>query len=204
MNQGSHKGEYVIHKSFFKNNPLDKMSAAVIADFSLTTLFNDELNAEMEKIINGQISDERKAHIISDKAAVEELTNGEEVVSYMRKNHDNLADSLFCKKALTMEAEAAPLIIKRYKTTAQDRFVELAFRILAKADRKYTEQLFHEYKEIRNPYAQAMACLLFGEQEMEEAVPLLMKEYERFKKEYPEESFNQAPLLALHILFGEA
>jgi len=197
-------GEYIIHKSFFKQNPLDKISTAIIADFSLSTLFNDELNAEIEKIVNGQIEDERKAQILADKDAVERLSSGEDVVAYMRKKHDNLADPLFCKKAMTLEAEAAPLIVNRYKTTAQDRFIELAFRILAKADKKYAEQLFREYKEIRNPYAQAMACLLFGEQEMKVAVPLLMKEYKRFKQSYPKESFNQAPLLALYILYGEA
>ena len=196
--------EYVIHKSFFKQNPLDKVSAAIVEDFSLTTTFIDELNAEMEKAISGQITDERKERILADKTAAEQLASGEDVVTYMRKNHDNLADPVFCKRALMLEAEAAPLILKRYKTSAQDRFIELAFRVLAKADKKYAQQLFREYKEIRNPYAQSMACLLFGEHEMEEAVPLLMQEYKRFKQSFPEESFNQGPLLALYILYGEA
>ena len=191
-------------KSFFKKNPLEKMSTAIIADFSLTIQFNDELHTEMEKILGEHISDERHIKVAKDEEEVEKLDSGEAVVTYMRKDHDNVADPMFCKKALTMEAEAAPLIVKRYKTTGQDRFVELAFRILAKADKKYAEQLFEEYAEIRDPYAQAMACLLFGEHEMEDAVPLLLKEYERFKKEYPDESLNQAPLLALHILYGEA
>ena len=180
------------------------MSTAIIADFSLTVQFNDRLNAEMERIVGEHMPDERRIQIAKDKEEVEKLDSGEAVVSYMRKNHDNLVDPMFCKKALTLESEAAPLIVRRYKTTALDRFVELAFRILAKADKKYAEQLFQEYREIRNPYAQSMACLLFGEHEMEEAVPLLMKEYERFKRDYPEESYNQAPLLALHILYGEA
>lgn len=191
-------------KSFFKKNPLDEMSAAVVADFSLTIEFNDRLQAEMEKILGEHISDERHIKVAKDREEVERLDSGETVVTYMRKDHDNIVAPMFCKKALTMESEVAPLIIKRYKTTAQDCFVELAFRILAKSDQKYTQQLFEEYHQIRDPYAQAMACLLFGEHEMEEAVPLLLKEYERFKKEYPDESLNQAPLLALHILYGEA
>ena len=196
--------EYLLHKSFFKKNPLDKISTAMIADFSLTTEFNDELQAELQKIIGERISDDRHIQVAKDKEEIEKLDSGEAIVTYMRKNHDMIADPLFFKKALTMEAEAAPLIVKRYKTTGQERFVELAFRILAKADKKYTEQLFEEYAEIRNSYAQAMACLLFGEHEMEDAVPLLLKEYERFKKDYPDESLNQAPLLALYILYGEA
>ena len=197
-------GQPLLHKSFFKENPLDKISSALIADFSLTVQYTDELNAEIERIVGEHISDERHLQIARDKDEVEKINSGEAVIAYMRKNHDGLVDPMFCKKALTLEAEAAPLIIRRYKTTGQDRFVELAFRILAKADQQYAQQLFTEYREIRNPYAQSMACLLFGEQKMEEAVPLLMKEYERFKKEFPEESFNQAPLLALYILYGEA
>lgn len=158
----------------------------------------------MGKILAEHISDERHIQAAKDKEEIEMLDSGESVVNYMRKNHDNLADPMFWKKALTLQEEAAPLIVKRFKTTGQDRFVEHAFRILAKADIKYTQQLFEEYEEIRNPYAQSTACLLFGEHEMEEAVPLLMKEYKRFKKEYPDESLNQAPLLALYILYGEA
>ncbi len=196
--------EYLLHESFFKKNPLEKVSAAVIADFALTTMFNDGLNEEMEKVLNSKISDVRKTQINEDKAVVEQIKDGEDVVTYMRKNHDNIADSVFYRKAMEFEAEAAPLIVKRYKTTAMDRFVEHAFRILAKADKKYTEQLFREYQEIRNPYAKSMACLLFGEQRIEEALPLLLKEYERFKEKYPDESFHQAPLLAIYILFGKA
>ena len=191
-------------KSFFKKNPLEKMSTAIIADFSLTVEFNDRLQEEMKKILDEHISDERHIKIAKDREEVQQLDSGEAVVTYMRKDHDNVADPMFCKKALTMEAEVAPLIVKRYKTTGQDRFVELAFRILAKADKRYARQLFEEYQTIRDPYAQAMACLLFGEHELADAVPLLVKEYERFKKEYPDESLNQAPLLALHILYGEA
>ena len=97
-----------------------------------------------------------------------------------------------------------PLILKRYKTTFQTCFVETAVRILGNTDRQYTIELWKHYKEIRNPSAQSMACLLFGTHELKEAVPLLLAEYERMKKEYPEESFNQGPLLALYKICGEA
>lgn len=195
--------ENSMYESFLKENPLEESSAAIISDFTLAALFNDTMGAEMERTISSRIPDERKAKIAEDKAAVEQLASGEEVVSYMRKNHDVMADSDFCKKALTMEAEAAPLIVKRFKTTAQDRFVELAFFVLSKADRQYAEQLFREYREIRNPYARSMACLLFGEQRMEETASLLMEEHKRFRRDFPNETYEQAPLLALHLMFGQ-
>ena len=106
--------EYLLHESFFKKNPLEKVSAAVIADFALTTMFNDGLNEEMEKVLNSKISDVRKTQINEDKAVVEQIKDGEDVVTYMRKNHDNIADSVFYRTAMEFEAEAAPLIVKRY------------------------------------------------------------------------------------------
>jgi len=55
------------------------------------------------------------------------------------------------------------------------------------------------YNEIRYPFAQASACLVFGMQGMEEEMPFLLSEYERFQRNFPDESFDQHPLLALYI-----
>lgn len=78
-------GEYLLHKNFFKKNPLDKISAAIIADFSLTVQFNDELNAEMERIVGEGMPNERHIRVAKDKEDVENLDSGEAVVIYMRK-----------------------------------------------------------------------------------------------------------------------
>ena len=61
--------------------------------------------------------------------------------------------------------------------------------------------LFEMYEEIRNPYAQSMACVVFGVQRIERADSLLLNEFKRMKKEYPQESLFQGPLLGLHILY---
>ena len=122
---------------------------------------------------------------------------------YMRKGYDVLVDSLLCKKVLSLIDDAGPHIVKRYKTTGQDSFIELAFRILVHADKRYAEELLGMYHDIRNPYAQAMACLLFGEHNMKSSASFLLKEYKRFQTDYPSESFDQFPLLALYILFGK-
>ena len=82
-------------KSFFKKNPLEKMSTAIIADFSLTVEFNDRLQEEMKKILDERISDERHIKIAKDREEVQKLDSGEAVVTYMRKDHDNVADPMF-------------------------------------------------------------------------------------------------------------
>ena len=191
-------------KSFFKKNPLDQMSAAVIADSFCMLSAIDRLNEELERIVDDDISEERRDKIRQDKQVIEALDSGEAVEAYMRKDHDIVVDYLFLKKALTLIEDAAPLVLKRYKTIAQDRFIELAFRLLANADERYAKQLFADYARIRDPYAKAAACLLFGEHKMQESVPLLMAEYDRFRTDYLEESYSQFPLLALYILAGKA
>lgn len=76
--------------------------------------------------------------------------------------------------------------------------------ILGHAEREYVDQLIEMYPEIRNPYAQSMACVALGVQEREDTLPLLLREYERLKRQYPEESYCQGPLLAIYILYGKA
>lgn len=139
-----------------------------------------------------------------DKQEVAALSSGEDIARYMRKRHDILASPALCEKTLSLIEDAAPHIIKRYMTTAQDTFIELAFRIFIRADKRYAEELYSVYHNIRDPYARAVACLLFGRHNMEPSVPLLLREYKRFQTDYPDEDFEQFPLLALYILFDVA
>ena len=194
----------LLPKNFIKKHPLKEYSAAMFADLNIRLVHADELNAEIDKIIIPRIEQDRREAILQGKKHIEEIKTAEEIVAQMRKNNEISIIPLLCKKALTIQDEVMPLVLRRYKTTIQDHFIETAVRLFGNADRKYTIDLFHQYHEIRNEYAQSMACLLFGEQNIEESIPLLLSEYERFMKSYPEESYDQGPLFALHILCGEA
>ena len=196
--------ENILPKSFFKKNPLQKLSAAVIADYSAEIDLIDKLNDEIENIVGASMTDERRSQVEQDKQEIATLTSGADIERYMRQKHDVLTNPLLCKKALSLIEDAAPHIIRRYQTTTQDRFIELTFRILVHADKRYTEELFTAYHNIRSPYAQAIACLLFGEHNMKSLASFLLKEYKRFQTDYPSESFDQFPLLALYILFEMA
>lgn len=193
-----------VPKNFFKKNPLNEISAAKIADFSIMTLHADELNEEINRIVIPKLPSSRQSCIQQEKESILSLETAQDIVAYMRKSVDTVCVTLLCKKALQMQESIMPLILRRYKTVFIDEFIDLSVRIFGNADAKYTRQLLDQYKEIRNPYAQSMACLLFGEHRIEEAVPLLLTEYERFKAQFPNDSYNQCPLLALYILFGKA
>jgi len=188
-------------KNFFKNNPLNEYSSATMADFSAFVLSDDRISNQTADILSSNMDSEQYEKVLQDRALIVALDSGAAVERYMRSNHHPGSDAFFYKKAMDFIEDAAPLILKRYKTTTQDRFIELAFQILAQANPCYTEQLLSQYEEIRNPYAQAMVCLLLGEHWMTETVPFLVAEHKRFKTQYPDEDFDQCPLLALHIIF---
>lgn len=194
----------LLPKDFFKKNPLNQYSAAMFADLSIRTVTWDDLNEKVESFVSPNINAARRAKVLEQKKQTDALQTPEEIVSQMRKKSDTLVNPLLCKKAIAIQDQVMPLILKRYKTTFQTCFVESAVRIFGNADRQYTIELWKQYKEIRNPYAQSMACVVFGAQELEEAVPLLLAEYERMKKDYPSESYSQGPLLAIYKLYGMA
>lgn len=196
--------ENILPKGFFKKNPLKKISAAVLIDYRVKTEMIDELHGAIENVVDASMTDDRRVQLEQAKQEIAAITSGEDIERYMRKNPEVLANPLLYKKALSLIEDAAPYIIKRYKTTAQDKFIECAFCILVHADTRYTEELFAAYQDIRNPYAQATVCLLLGEHDIKSSASFLLKEYKRFQMDYPNERFEQFPLLALYLLFGKA
>ena len=194
----------LLPKKFFKDNPLDKMSAPLIAHFSMTAGFNEKLQNAIWDILEGEIEPERKARIEEEKAEIARLETGDAIVKFIRNDYDIANRETLCKKILTMQAEVLPPLLRRFQTSFQDSVTETTVYILGHAEREYVDQLIEMYPEIRNPYAQSMACVALGVQEREDTLPLLLREYERLKRQYPEESYCQGPLLAIYILYGKA
>ena len=194
----------LLPKNFFKDNPLDQLSAAQIAYFAMTAGFEEKFRDIVQNVLDETLASGRKAQIAAEAAAISRLETGDEIVKFMRSDYDIANREILCKKALTMQAKVMPSMLRRLRTSFQEKFVETAVYTLAHAEQAYVDQLIEIYPEIRNPYAQSMACLVFGVQEREDTVELLLREYERLKKDYPEESYCQGPLLAIYILHGDA
>ena len=194
----------LLPRNFFRDNPLDKMSAPLIAHFSMTAGFDEKLQNAIWDILEGEIEPERKARIEEEKAEIARLETGDEIVKFIRNDYDIANRETLCRKILTMQAEVLPPLLRRFQTSFQDSVTETTVYILGHAEREYVDQLIEMYPEIRNPYAQSMACVALGVQEREDTLPLLLREYERLKRQYPEESYCQGPLLAIYILYGKA
>lgn len=190
--------------SFFKKNPLNQLSSANVAYFSMTAGFSDRLENEIFDLVKKEVDTRRLDKIKLEREEIPHLETGEDFVRFMRGNYDISNRSLLCKRALTMQQIVIPPMLRRFRTSMQDMFIEAAVYILAHAEQVYVAQLKTLYPEIRNPYAQSMACLVFGIQKQEDTLPLLLAEYQRLKKEFPEESLCQGPLLAIYILYDKA
>lgn len=147
----------------------------------------------LEEGVSIGITPERRTSIEEEKRSIAAFSNGEEIVAFMRRKFDAVNQNLLCQKALTMQEQAMQLILQRYRTTLQDVFVDTAVQILSQAEKHHAEALLEMYRDIRNPYAKSMACMVFGIQHLEHAAPLLYEEYERMKREYTKESLCQGP-----------
>ena len=194
----------LLPKNFFRDNTLDEMSVPLFAQFFMTAYFDDKVHNAISESLEGIMDPERKAKIKEEQEKISRLETGEEVVKFIRGDYDVLNQTLLCKKALTMQAEVMPPLLRRFKTSLQDRVTEVTVYILGHAEREYVDQLIEMYSEIRSPYAQSMACLALGVQKREDELPFLLREYERFKREYPAKRYCQGPLLAIYILHGKA
>lgn len=191
-------------KGFFAKNRLIQLSAANIAYFSMTDKFDERLENEIFDLAKREMSPQRLDKINREREKISRLETGEEFVRFMRSEYDISNRSRLCKRALTMQAAVIPPMLNRFRTSMQETFIEAAVHILAHAEQCYVDQLKALYPEIRNSYAQSMACLVFGIQKQEDTLPLLLAEYRRMQQDYPAESLCQGPLLAIYILYNKA
>ena len=186
-----------LDKKFFDTHRVPELSAANIFYFSVNDALPDLFQqfdklAKEKGITVPDNSDERNL--------IASMTDPEGIVNYMRKINAIENRHEMIEKVSEYAETTMPLILKRYLTSALDGFIETAGRCFVKNDLQYVLELRKQYKEIRNPYAQAVACLVFGMKGMNDECDFLYDEYERMRSAYPKESYADFPLLALHVI----
>jgi len=192
----------LLPKNFFKKNPLNPTSAYNIALYILDPDFEEDMfNRLLDK--EDETGDSSSLdQIDKEEEEIRALSDAEDVVKRMRQSIAMLNRSILADKALSMWEETMPLILRRFRTSSQTEFIETAFHIFAEADDSVIEPLKELYPDIRDPYARSMACVVFGMHDCEEMIPMLLREYERFREDYPDEEYEQGPLLALYQLYS--
>ena len=195
--------EIKLPKHFLEDNPMKEISPAQITYFQIVTVvapgFNEEIAA---MIVPGFESCRREAYEL-EKEQILKIDTAEDVIKYMRKIKELQNRNLIVEKALAMQVDVVPLILKRLLTSAHDVFIENAAIILANADMKYVEQLFNIFNEIQNTYARSETSLVFGVKKRLAYTSLLLEQHGLIKQERPDKNYEQGPLLALHLLHGK-
>lgn len=186
-----------LDKRFFDKHQVPELSAAnflyFLVDDALPDLFRGFIKTAKKKGLEMPDDSDERNQIMS-------MNDPETIVSYMRRINAVSNRYVMVQKVSEYAETAMPLVLKRYLTSALDDFIEIAAHCFVKNDLSYTIRLRERYFEIRNPYAQAVACLVFAMHGMHTEVDFLLEEYERMCNQYPKESHSDFPLLALHIL----
>lgn len=195
--------EIQLPKKFFHENPVKEFSAAQFTYFQITIMDLPELNKRMDEIVISTMENERRVKYEEEKKKILEISNADDVINCMRKMKDLQNRKALLDKALTMQADVIPLVLKRLKTSGHDVFIENAALLLAHADMEYVEQLCDMFREIHNPYARSEASLVFGIKKEKKYTALLLDQFEMIKKEAPGKDYEQGPLLALHLIYDE-
>lgn len=185
-------------EDFFKKHELKQFSPQLFLYFKLMISGKDELTNMVTNAAAGQLSKERQREVIAEAEAIKAFANAKDVVRYMKRMKESQNREVLCEKALSMEEETLPLIIEKLIKTANDSFVEMAVMILARCDNKYVYILKDIYKDILYPYAQSGAAMILGIRNVEGCSDLLMEETDRFAREYPNETFEQGPLIGMY------
>lgn len=197
------KNSYKLPKNFFEENPLKELSTAQMAYFQMVTYSLPGFNEQTEKLVFPFMDTDRREQYESEKQQIFQISTAEDVIKYMRKLKEMQNRGTLVEKALSMQEEVVPLILKRLLKSFHDVYIEIAVMVLADADMKYVEQLYDQFHDIRSPYARSEACIVFGMKRRIDYTPLLLEQYDKMKQEYPGQGYEQGPLFALYLIHGE-
>jgi len=178
-----------LNKKYFANHPLKEFSAA---RFEYSLYLEAGIEDEVRNLVELDSKD------LQDEAVIDAANKPEELLQCMRKGVSVIIRFKLHSKVLEYEEEMRPLIQKRAMTNLQDIFIENAFHFFLYSKENCCDWILLQYDNIRSEYLKSMLCLILGFRGDITMIPFLMKEVERFERWYPEEDYEQGPLLALY------
>jgi len=179
-----------LSKRFFNKNPLKEISAARI-------VYSILLSSGIERFASKTV----KRFIKRGKEEAKRIrreNNPETLLKMMEQHPDPLNRWLLKKKIVGFSEFAVPKIIEKLKENQDDCFAELAVDIIHKSEIDCSSQLLGILNSIKQPYTLSLVCMLLGLLGTREAIKPVWDCYYFLKEEYPEEDYEQGPLLALY------
>ena len=196
----------LLNKYFKENKVTDKMpSAQALAQFMMRMAAKPDVENELMGFMDNTIkesSPERIEEAASGKEEIANATTPAEIITLMRRGVDIINRRVLVAKAMTMEAEVVPEVVRRLKTNLSTMFIEVALQFLARSTINVSEDLIGYFDEMRNPYAQSIVLVLLGFKADEKHIPWLIDRHHMLKKLYPRENYYQGAYYALLEMEG--
>ncbi|MGN1113124.1 MAG: hypothetical protein ACI4RP_07965 [Acutalibacteraceae bacterium] len=132
--------------------------------------------------------------------AVNNTTDPQALVNLMRKKVPASSRYQLWAKLIQYEDDVLPLIKRRALTNRQDLFIENTVAFLLRCKTNCCDWIIENYESFLSEYMKSMLCLVLGVRGEKELVPFLINEAKRMERDYPEESFDQGPAIAVEEL----
>ena len=181
-------------KHFINTHRDMKYSAAKIA-YSMY-LYGDMSDRIVE--ISGQINRRPEDPIM--EAAIQSAGTPEELLNLMRKPMSYSNQLLLRNRILESEDAMLPLIQRMTLRNKQDTFIENTVYFFLKCEANPSSWIMGHYTQIQSEYMKSMLCLVLGFKGTPEYIPFLIKEAKRLEQNYPQETYDQGPTLAVQEL----
>lgn len=141
--------------------------------------------------------EEERANI---QQMITDAESAEDIVNLMRKKVFTGERIKIIKKALEIEEATLPIIQKRALSNRQDVFIENTVKFFLHSKTNCCDWIMENYRVFKSEYLKSMLCLVLGFRGDVSLIDFLMKEAKRLEREYPFESYDQGPTLAVQEL----
>lgn len=185
-------GTAQLSPGFFVENPVKELSAARLLYSCLLNPGVEQVAAETARPFIPRKRWQKEAEKINQETSLEGL------LKIMGEDPDGLNHELLKKKILAFSELAVSKIIKKLKENEDDLFVELGIRIIYESKIDCAEHLLKILDSISEPHTLSLVCLLLGFIGPKEAIQPVWNYYHFLREKYPEETYEQGPLLALY------
>ena len=189
----------LLTKKFFKDNPGREHS---VQQFVYSVFLSKGIEKAAGEILEkyGLLDDDRRETIAREKNMILSEKDPGAIFQLLRKNVDGVNRAVLVDRALEFDDEILPMVVGKLVRSGHDTFIDNAVRLLAWSEKDYSPLLFERFEEIRSPYVRSIVCIILGLRGKEDIIPWMMDRYFEMKRSYPEETYDEGPLIALQEL----
>ena len=193
-------------KDYFNRHPVKEISAA---RFAYTILLNPQVfgcadNGLLPELYEAMTEKGVLPDNADQKTQIEQEEDTQKLLRTFRMKLPPDVNIPLIQKLIRREDEVLPEIQRIILKTFKDHTIENCVRFFTWCKTNCSDWIIQNLENVREPYAQSMLCLVLGFRADTNAIPFLMSQVDHFEKCFPEETFDQGPLMALYEIQARA